>query len=336
MNEANEPIESTTSANGKRCWWKRLLKAIGIVTLILLIAAGSVYWWWFQAPCQQTANVTYGQRGETPLLLDIFRPPHQNGAAVVVMVSGSWKSGADSVRPFLFAPFLRRGYTIFAVRHISQPECLIGDIVEDVQRGVRFIRYHAKEYGIDPGRIGVIGGSSGGHLSLMLATRGGPGPVDAADPVDRESSAVQCVACFFPVTDLLNLGKSTENPGDGGPPKSYKSGFGPRGETLAEWKVLGRELSPIYHVTANLPPILIIHGDADTLVPLEQSEWFVERARTVGRDVRLEVRPGKKHGWPSMVLDISHFADWFDEHVGLAPADHAQPINQRVELAPGV
>jgi len=299
----------------KRRWLKWLLLSVGIAFALLLLAAGSAYWWWFKAPYERVADVTYGRRGKAELLLDVFRPPRQNGAGIVVLVSGGWKSGAGSVQPFLFAPFLRRGYTVFAVRHVSQPECLIGQIVEDVHRAVRFIRHRAGAYGIDPGRIGVVGGSSGGHLALMLATRGGPGPAGAADPIDHESSAVQCVACFYPPTDLLNLGTSTENPGDGGPPKSFKRGFGPRAQTLSEWKSLGRELSPIYHVTANLPPILLIHGDADTLVPLDQSERFAERARAAGRPVRLEVRRGKRHGWPTMVFDLLRFADWFDEHL---------------------
>jgi acetyl esterase/lipase len=296
-------------------WLKRLFLVGGISFVTLLVAAGATYWWWFQAPHERTSNVVYGRREGADLLLEVFQPPQPNGAAVVVMVSGSWKSDADSVRPFLFAPFLRRGYTVFAVRHHSQPACHIGDIVSDVQRAVRFIRHQGDKYGVDGTRIAVVGGSSGGHLSLMLATRGGPGPADAPDEVDRESSAVQCVACFFPVTDLLNLGASTENPGDGGPPKSYKQGFGPRAETLDEWKVLGRELSPIYHITSALPPILIVHGDADTLVPLDQSERFVAQARTQGKAVQLEVRPGKKHGWLAMLLDIPRFADWFDEHL---------------------
>lgn len=293
-------------------WLKRLLLWGGISLATLALGAGGVYWWWFLAPSEQTANVVYGRRGDADLVLDVFRPPRQNGAAVVVMVSGGWKSGPGSVRPFLFAPLLRRGYTVFAVQHISQPECLIGDIVEDMHRAVRFIRHNRATYGIEGNRIGVTGGSSGGHLSLMLATRGGPGPADASDHIDRESSAVQCVACFYPVTDLLNLGNSTENLGDGGPPRSFKKGFGPRAKHPDTWKVLGRELSPIDHITPALPPILIIHGDADTLVPLDQSERFTEQARAIGRTVRLEVRHGKQHGWPTMILDLPRFADWFD------------------------
>ena len=316
------------SATGQ--WAKRALWTVGIVVAALSLASVSAYWWWFAAARERIVDVTYGRRGDVPLLLDVFRPHRANGAGIVVIVSGSWKSGRDAARPFIFAPFLRHGYAVFAVRHVSQPECLIGDIAQDLHRAVRFIRHHSGDYGIDPGRIGVVGGSSGGHLALLLATRGGPGPEDAADPVDRESSAVQGAAVFFPATDLLNLGRSTENAGDGGPPKSYRRGFGPRGETLAEWKVLGGDLSPIDHVTADLPPVLIIHGDADTLVPLDQSERFAERARAVGREVRLEVRPGKKHGWPTMALDVLRMADWFDEYLGRR-ASARQPVVVVVE-----
>lgn len=292
---------------------KRIAFWTGLVFTVLAMLIGSLYWWWFKAPHQLTADVVYGERDDKPLLLDVFQPPKANGAGVIVVVSGGWKSGAGSVRPFLFAPFLRRGYTIFAVRHLSQPECLIGDIVADMHRSVRFIRHHAKDYDVDPLRIGVIGGSSGGHLSLMLGTRGGAGDPMAEDEIERESSAVQCVACFYPPTDLLNLGDSTENPGDGGPPRSFRKGFGPQAETLETWKALGRELSPIYHITADMPPTFIVHGEADTLVTVDQSQRFAERSRSLGLNVRLETRPGKEHGWPTMILDIPRFADWFDE-----------------------
>ncbi len=81
----------------------------------------------------------------------------------------------------------------------------------DLSRAVRFIRANAAKYGVDPMKLGVTGGSAGGHLSLMLATRGGDGNPNAADPVDRESSAVQAVACFYPPTDYkpFALGVST-------------------------------------------------------------------------------------------------------------------------------
>ena len=193
------------------------------------------------------------------------------------------------------------------------------EIIEDVQRGVRFVRHHASDYGIHPDRIGVTGGSAGGHLSLMLAAVGGPGDQSSEDPVDRASSAVQAVAIFFPVTDLLNLGTSTENPGDGGPPKSYVKAFGPDATLMDAWKIIGQKTSPIYHIHPEMPPILIHHGDADTLTPLEQSEWFVERAQKQGNDIELKVVHGVGHGWPTMTLDIHHFADWFDQQLNPTP-----------------
>jgi acetyl esterase/lipase len=300
---------------------RRVIRVVLIVVLVIVAAAGIAaggLWGYFHPKFTHVDGVVYTQRHGHDLTFDIVRPARPNGLAVLVMVSGSWRSGPEGFHPWMVAPLLRRGYTVFAVSHLSQPEATVMEIVADIHRSVRFIRYHAREYGVDPNRLGVAGGSAGGHLSLMLATRGGPGTPDANDPVDRESSAVQAATVFFPVTDLLHLGHSTENPGDGGPPKSFVEAFGPQSTDPAVWKVIGREMSPIYYVRPDLPPVLIVHGDADTLVPLEQSEWFVARAREAGGTVELIVRSGKKHGWLTMVWDIRRFANWFDRHLSAA------------------
>lgn len=297
----------------------RWLRGVLIVTAalsaaILLLAAAA--WWYFHPTIERTNGVVYGERNGRPLTLDVLTPANPNGIGVAFMVSGGWKSAGPGEAPELpMAPLLRRGYTIFAVCHISQPDSTVMEIIEDAHRGIRFIRHHADRYGIDPDRIGVSGGSAGGHLSLMVATRGGPGPDDAADPIDRQSSAVQAVAIFYPVTDLLNLGASTENPGDGGPPVSFVKAFGPDAQNMDQWKQIGRDCSPIYHVSASLPPTLIYHGNADTLTPLDQSERFRDEVAAQGCDIELVVHDGGEHGWPTMLLDIFHFADWFDRHL---------------------
>lgn len=291
---------------------KLVLKIVGCLLLALLLFVGSV-WIYFHPSIHRSDGLVYGHRNGQNLTLDVIQPVKTNGIGILLMVSGGWKSGiAGSAKPWMMAPLLRRGYTIFAVYHISQPKATISEIAEDVNRSVRYVRHNAQKYNIDPNRLGVTGGSAGGHLSLMLATRGTVGPTNTDDPIDHESSAVQAVAIFYPVTDLINLGDSTENLHDGGPPKSFVTGFGQGATNPAVWKVVGHELSPIYYVSSNLPPTLIYHGDADTLVPLDQSKRFQDEAHKLGRTVELVVHHGGKHGWLSMFWDLRRFADWFD------------------------
>lgn len=284
--------------------------------ILILTALAGVLWIYFHPTLASIQRVAYGQRHGHELSYDVVRPEKPNGLGVVLMVSGGWKSGTNSFHPWMTAPLLRRGYTILPVYHVSQPEATVAEIFEDVSRAVRHIRHHAHDHGIDTKRLGVTGGSAGGHLSLLLATRGGPGPAKTPDPVDRESCAVQAVAIFYPVTDLLDLGNSTENLHDGGPPKSFIQAFRPQPSGPTNWVDIGKPLSPIFHLHPQTPPTLIYHGDADTLVPLDQSQRYQVRAREIGRIVELVVHPGGKHGWLTMLWDIHHFADWFDQHLG--------------------
>src|SRR5579872_3609510 len=152
-------------------------------------------------------DVIYGRKYGTALTMDVFTPKkNANGAALVVVFSGGWHSDHRQINAPFLIEYVRRGYTVFAVVHSSQPKYTIPEILGDMNRAVRFIRYHAKKYHIDPDRIGITGGSAGGHLSLMQGTTGRDGNPRAPDPVDRVSSRVQAVACFFPPTDFLNYG----------------------------------------------------------------------------------------------------------------------------------
>ena len=160
---------------------RNLFIGIAIIILLALICIGSI-WLYFHPTTQVTSGVVYGHRHGQDLTLDVLRPAKPNGIGIVLMASGGWKSQAGSFRKWLAAPLLRRGYTVFAVYHIAQPKATVMEITEDVNRAVRYIRHKAGDYGIDPQRLGVTGGSSGGHLSLMLATRGGPGDTDCYGP----------------------------------------------------------------------------------------------------------------------------------------------------------
>jgi len=270
----------------------------------------------------RTEDVIYGRKYGTALTLDVFQPSKPNGGAVLWMVSGGFFSSHDAINAGVCKPFLDRGYTVFAIVHGSQPRFIIPEITEDIHRAVRFIRHNAAQYGIDPNKFGIMGASAGGHLSLTMGTQGGPGKADAKDPVDRGTSAVQAVACFFPPTDFLNWSREGEDQvGVGSTGSQFKAAFGPRSDTAEGRQVLGKEISPVNFVSSNMPPTLIIHGDADKLVPIFQAHWFERRCRDAHAPFKLVVREGKEHGWPEMLQDMSLFADWFDEHLrGLKPA----------------
>src|SRR3954470_23061828 len=121
-------------------------------------------------------DVIYGRKDGTALTMDVFRPGAEaNGAAVVIVVSGGFFSSHEAIAPAFARPLLDRGYTAFTVVHGSQPRYTVPEIIKDVHRAVRFIRHHAQDYAIDPGRIGITGASAGGHLSLMLGTGGDDG-----------------------------------------------------------------------------------------------------------------------------------------------------------------
>jgi acetyl esterase/lipase len=267
------------------------------------------------ADFKRSEDVIYGRKFGTALTLDVLQPEKPNGYGIIAVISGGWFSSHESIRPKSFATLLERGYTVFAVVHGSQPRFQIPEVVQDMHRAVRFIRHNAARYGIDPNKLGVTGGSAGGHLSLTLGTQGGPGSTDAKDPIDRESSAVQAVACFFPPTDFLNYGQPNEDAVGVGILKNFKPAFGSRADTAEERQKYGKEISPIYFVGSNLPPTLIIHGDADKLVPIQQAESFVKKAQEAGAQAKLVAKPGKAHGWPEMDKDAPVLADWFDEHL---------------------
>jgi acetyl esterase/lipase len=275
-------------------------------------------------------DVPYGHKFGVALTMDVFTPKkNANGAAIVVVMSGGWVSSRDMMgfyRPFI-TEFVKRGYTTFAVYHGAQPQFTVRDAVADVNRAVRFIRLHAKDYAIDPDRIGISGGSAGGHLSLMQGTAGDKGDPKAKDPVDKTSSRVQAVACFYPPTDFLNYGGKDKNAfaADGilaflrvavdvreMDPKTHML------ERLSEEKQLEmlKKISPITHVNADTPPTLIVHGDADKLVPIQQAEVFVAKLKDAGVTAELVVKKGAGHGWGDQAKDVVTLADWFDKHLG--------------------
>ncbi|MDB5309863.1 MAG: acetyl esterase [Gemmataceae bacterium] len=273
-------------------------------------------------------DVIYGRKFGVALTLDVFTPKEKaNGRGVIFCVSGGWYSGKEGISPVFIRPFLDRGYAVFAVVHGSQPKFTIPEVLDDMHRAVRFVRAHAKDYGVDPDKLGIAGGSAGGHLSLMQGTAFKPGNPKAADPVEQESSRVAAVGCFFPPTDFLNYGKEGEIALGGGTLKDFKAPFDFREldsktrsfvEVTDEAKrlAIGKKISPVYHVSKDSAPALIIHGDADKLVPIQQAELIIAKYKEAGVPCELVVKKGAVHGWAGMDKDVGLIVDWFDKQLG--------------------
>jgi acetyl esterase/lipase/lysophospholipase L1-like esterase len=283
----------------------------------------------------RTEDVIYGRKSGVALTLDVFTPEKPKGVGVILVVSGGWFSAHEVIRPELCGEVLKRGYTVFTVVHGSQPKFTIPEILLDMHRAVRFIRHHAAEYGIDPHHLGIMGGSAGGHLSLMQGMAGTEGDSKSPDPVEHHSSRVQSVACFFPPSDFLNYGEPGEVALGRGKLAGFRAPFDFHQwsdaekrfvEITDEAKILeiGKQISPITHVTADDAPTLIIHGDADTLVPIQQGQIIIDKLKETGVKAELIVKEGAGHGWADLAADTAKFADWFDETLPALKAKEAK------------
>lgn len=269
---------------------------------------------------ERIQDVIYAKHDGVALTMDVYQPEHPNGAGIISIISGGWKSDHLHINDGGWA---KAGYTTFVVVHGSQPHFHIDEIVGDLNRAVRFIRANASKYGVDPQKIGVTGSSAGGHLSLMLATKGGAGNPHSDDRVERESSAVNAVACVHPPTDFLNYRSDGDHAVGVGRLSDYSGAFGEKSKSPVGREQLGKVLSPIYWIHQEQPPVFIVHGSADDLVPLSQSERFYEKCKETGAICELWVRKGVGHlGWKEMNEDHERMRQWFDFHLlGKPPSE---------------
>jgi acetyl esterase/lipase len=253
----------------------------------------------------RTQDVIYLKSGGAAFTMDVDRPAKPNQAAVVFIVSGGWMSDHSMIDSFgagIAKSFADGGFTVFSVVHGAQPRFKVAEIVEQVQTAVRFVHAHAADYGVDANRVGVTGISSGGHLALMIA--------GSAD------SPVNAVAAIAPPTDLANWGKPgfilTEEPQMAMFIPAL--GFDPKGPK-SDTEALARRLSPINYVTAKYPPTLIVHGDADKIVPLQQAKGMDQALAKASVQHKLEVIPGGGHDDKTFRLGVTTALQWFKERL---------------------
>jgi acetyl esterase/lipase len=249
-----------------------------------------------------TPDVVYGHKDGMALTFDVFRPAEANGAAVLYMVSGGWVSRWTPPESTArrFGELLDRGFTVLAVRHGSSPRYKVPEAEADVRRALRYVHANAGELGIDSDRIGVFGGSAGGHLSLMLGLVSDEGQ-QSSDPVLQAPSDVAAVVAYFPPVDLRQMV---------GPNERFPALEFP-GEQAAS-------ISPVLYATPDDPPTLLIHGDADELVNISHSVRMQEELQGAGVVSEFVTIPGGDHGFRNpehRARAESLMVDWFVRHL---------------------
>ncbi|MEX0678474.1 MAG: alpha/beta hydrolase [Pirellulales bacterium] len=265
-----------------------------------------------ESPYTQTMNVVYAEVDGVGLILDVFAPNgNANGLAIVDVASGAFYSDRGKIedhrRAQMYDIFCGKGYTVFAVRPGSITKFNLSEMAKNLKQGISWVKEHAAEYKIDPNRLGLAGASAGGHLASLVAV--------TADG----KSAVKAAGVFFPPTDFLDY-RGVKIDADT-PPETlerlkrfvYPNGAAPASTSELIDKL--KQVSPALLVTDKAPPFLIIHGDADPVVPLDQSKKLLAALQSAGVPAELIVKEGGAHPWPTIHEEVQVMADWFDKQL---------------------
>ncbi|BDV31899.1 alpha/beta hydrolase [Microbacterium terricola] len=248
--------------------------------------------------------------GYRPLQLDLYVPDGRTGPVpcVVWIHGGAWLFGSRLTPPdywpaaSLFGAAIAAGLAVASIDYRHSREASFPAQLHDAKAAVRYLRRFAAELGIDAGRIGVWGESAGGHLAALLALVDDPA-LEGADGVTGESSAVDAAVVFYGVADVDSMPSFLDSmPAEwieNLQAQDTGAGVEPIDVLLAaspyEREEARRLVSPIHHVRADAPPFLLVHGEADGLVPVSQSEMLHAALQDAGGAAELVTVAGADH-----------------------------------------
>ena len=239
-------------------------------------------------PARTFADLVYSRTPERELHLDYYLSRaalERPGPVLVYFHGGGWARGAPPETASAFKSYLRQGFSVVTVEYRLAGEAPAPAAVQDARCALHWLNLHAEKLRIDPTRIVLLGTSAGGHLALMagLLPSG-----NALDPeACRNAPRPAAIIDMYGPTDLTKL---TSRAGGRHPTVVNWTGAGPNGEELE------RLLSPARYVSAGAPPIYIVHGDEDPVVPVEQGIELARLLEEAGVAHELSVIEGGQHG----------------------------------------
>ncbi len=261
----------------------------GVAIFLLLLNAVPVQ---AQGTAPTKKDIAYD--GDTAAqALDIYLADSQAPVPVMVFIhGGGWRAGTKNRIPPFLSRAVREGWlSVVSVEYRFTDVAIHPAQVNDCARAIQYTRSKAKEWNIDPDRIGVCGGSAGAHLSLWLALHDDMAKPESDDPVERESSRVSCAISFAGPTDWSLLKELPHaHP-------AYRQLVGHEPGTPAEEmdQTKMTDVSPISFASKDDPPVLLVHGDADVIVPVRHSRDLDKRLDQLGAPSDLFEVPGGNH-----------------------------------------
>lgn len=248
-----------------------------------------------QSPTETRVRTDIAYASASPAQkLDLYLPADDGTGlrpGLVVVHGGGWRSGDKQRGQWSRIParYAQEGYVAISVNYRLTGEAPWPAQIEDVKAAVRWLRAHARDFSVDPLRIGAYGNSAGAHLASLLGLVRESDGLEGSGPYQEHSSLVQAVCASATPTDFLNWGEPGQVPARLG--NSFLAG--PE-ERLVD---RARQASPITYARADAPPFLLVHGTADTTVPIGQSDRFAKALRDAGaKEVRYMIFDGEGHG----------------------------------------
>lgn len=264
---------------------------IYVVVLFLFAAVPS---WGQEAVPPSLKDVSYGPHKAQAV--DVYLPKSDKPTPAMIHIhGGGWRGGSKQHVPSFLKRAVAEGWlAVVSVEYRFTDVAVHPAQTNDCLRAVQFVRSKAKEWNIDPTRLGATGGSAGGHLTMFVASHDDLADSVSEDPVARQSSRVQCAVPFAGPSDWSLLSTIKHDHPAYRQLIGYEPGT-PEGDMKEARK---REVSPITYVSADDPPMMIVHGDADVIVPFAHAEVMFKRLKAVGVEVDLVTIEGGKH-WVS-------------------------------------
>ena len=292
-----------------------------VLSLLLVISA--MVFPLHAAEIQVEKDLVYGQGGEVDLKLDLARPAEGDGPfpAIVFIHGGGWFGGDRAGYAGQIEEAARRGYVAVTISYRlmqfdnakKETATATGNFptqIHDAKAAVRWLRANAAKYKVDPDRIGVTGGSAGGHLSLLVGLTNAESKLDGESGNPDQSSRVQAVVNVFGPTEMVSCYEHSSVVWIfrlflGGTPT----------EAVANYQLS----SPVTFVSKDDPPVLTLHGDRDELVPVQQAELLDEKMKAAGAQHTLMVFKGQGHGFQGDCAGQAAKAMWDFFELNLKP-----------------